>query len=445
MAAVEQELEEGEITDSDSVGDEDVKENSTVVKLVSKAQDVKQHSMFSDNLRSAHTFQPILRPPDSDSDSSDAEDSESESDDNRWAKQSRFPEQNISDPKPNKFVNPNFVKNGGVMPPLPKPSSKNVWGSVLQEQILTAKVGSCTMEGRVQNDRDVETYNYKRAAEDDRPILYDKNISSKQDELFGELVDLEQAVALQQQKQKRKGVQERLGKRRDVRQRPRGRHPITAQNTVEEVVYHISSTLHEAKVHLIRRVVQEIGRVKSLDLLKQTEEREAAGGMMTMNGARRRTPGGVYLQLLKTDPEVSKEQCDKIFEEENKWFLEQKKRKKAKARRRKWEQQLAQEEPGSQQTETVPAGPMELENSPDRRPDPSATSVAGEGRECVVGDAESDRVQEGEGSDSDSRGCFNAESEQELKRQAENRVTWSDTGMCDVDVLQIEAEDDIFE
>ena len=47
------------------------------------------------------------------------------------------------------------------------------------------------------------------------------------------------------------------------------------------------------------------------------------------NGSRRRTPGGVYLMLLKNDTEVTKEQMDEIFEEENRWSMEMKKRKKA--------------------------------------------------------------------------------------------------------------------
>ena len=37
----------------------------------------------------------------------------------------------------------------------------------------------------------------------------------------------------------------------------------------------------------------------ALDLFQQTRKIEGGGGMMIKNGSRRRTPGGLYLQLLR--------------------------------------------------------------------------------------------------------------------------------------------------
>ena len=42
-----------------------------------------------------------------------------------------------------------------------------------------------------------------------------------------------------------------------------------------------------------------MGRDVALDLFQQTRKIEGGGGMMIKNGSRRRTPGGLYLQLLR--------------------------------------------------------------------------------------------------------------------------------------------------
>jgi len=86
--------------------------------------------------------------------------------------------------------------------------------------------------------------------------------------------------------------------------------------------------LNEKKIYLIQRVVKYVGIEKAMALLSMTEDIEETGGMMIKNNARRRTPGGVYLQLLKADKDISKEILDKIFEGEMNAMNERKKRKK---------------------------------------------------------------------------------------------------------------------
>ena len=46
-------------------------------------------------------------------------------------------------------------------------------------------------------------------------------------------------------------------------------------------------------------MVELVGRDVALDLFQQTRKIEGGGGMMIKNGSRRRTPGGLYLQLLR--------------------------------------------------------------------------------------------------------------------------------------------------
>lgn len=51
-------------------------------------------------------------------------------------------------------------------------------------------------------------------------------------------------------------------------------------------------------------MIVEIGREKAIELYIQTCNVENSGGMMTADRSRRRTPGGVYIQLLKSDPDI---------------------------------------------------------------------------------------------------------------------------------------------
>ena len=53
-------------------------------------------------------------------------------------------------------------------------------------------------------------------------------------------------------------------------------------------------------------VVDLVGTEVALELFNKTQTIEKDGGMMIMNGERRRTPGGVFLHLLRglKDPRV---------------------------------------------------------------------------------------------------------------------------------------------
>lgn len=87
----------------------------------------------------------------------------------------------------------------------------------------------------------------------------------------------------------------------------------TAQHTdteeeleLEEVVYYISSHLNETKTRplaQIRQIVTILGPEKSLRFLKQAREIDKGEGMVSISGKKRRTVGGVFFTLVKT-------QCD---------------------------------------------------------------------------------------------------------------------------------------
>jgi Phosphorylated adapter RNA export protein, RNA-binding domain len=64
----------------------------------------------------------------------------------------------------------------------------------------------------------------------------------------------------------------------------------------------IATTLGETEdvplMH-IRRIVQTLGPERALQLLAQAQTAEAQGGLMELDGTRRRTLGGVFFRLVR--------------------------------------------------------------------------------------------------------------------------------------------------
>lgn len=82
-------------------------------------------------------------------------------------------------------------------------------------------------------------------------------------------------------------------------------------HTVQAVVDQISRTLRETNLALVKRVVETLGPERTLQFLDRTLETEARGGLMTNNGRRRRTPGGVFFYLIRGS--VTDEERKAIF------------------------------------------------------------------------------------------------------------------------------------
>lgn len=70
----------------------------------------------------------------------------------------------------------------------------------------------------------------------------------------------------------------------------------------QQVVQELTSALGEREPRsqaAIERSVAELGIEAAQALYQEVATIEAGGGMMTADGSRRRTPGGVYMLLLK--------------------------------------------------------------------------------------------------------------------------------------------------
>jgi hypothetical protein len=67
----------------------------------------------------------------------------------------------------------------------------------------------------------------------------------------------------------------------------------------DERIRAIARALHEPKIGLLQKLADHVGIDKVEELYQRTLEIEAAGGMTTSNGKRRRTAGGVLFQLTR--------------------------------------------------------------------------------------------------------------------------------------------------
>ena len=64
-------------------------------------------------------------------------------------------------------------------------------------------------------------------------------------------------------------------------------------------VAQLAAVLHEPNVPLLRQVLRVLGADRTTALLAEALQYEAAGGMRTRDGTRRRTPGGTFFQLTR--------------------------------------------------------------------------------------------------------------------------------------------------
>ncbi|XP_026183265.1 phosphorylated adapter RNA export protein [Mastacembelus armatus] len=216
----------------------------------------------------------------------------------------------------------------------------NIWGSVVQEQCqdaIAAELGIFGMEGEVSmSSRNVETYNFvlaRKIMEKEREMerqLKDGEVSMLDAQLEEYMTGQESEQRAEGNAKRKRPAKERLGPRAEMD--IKGRYKITEDDPEDKVAEEIAFRLQEPKEDLIQRVVKVVGKKKAIELLGETATLEENGGMYTMDGSRRRTPGGVYLHMLKNTPSITKAQIREIFLEEQQ--KENQSKKAAQKRRR---------------------------------------------------------------------------------------------------------------
>jgi hypothetical protein len=82
----------------------------------------------------------------------------------------------------------------------------------------------------------------------------------------------------------------------------------------DPIVAQIATTLGETEsvplMH-IRRIVQTLGPDRALELLNQAVAVESQGGLMLLDGSRRRTLGGVFFRLVRE--QTAPAECSRIW------------------------------------------------------------------------------------------------------------------------------------
>lgn len=274
------------------------------------------------------------------SDESDASaDSESDSDSDSEHNKSKRPKLKIKRSR-------NMTKNWGE-----RNDKYKIWCTQLQEESLTEDLISCGVTRKQNQERSVESYPIPHHYSFNvRWDTENHNNNSSEDEK-----DTEIRSTNKRTNSDRGNVKLRLGKKRnsmDVDNQKGATRKMadlitTIESTDADVTDDIASKLNEKKVILIGRIVEIIGKEKAIDFYQQTKKIEEGGGLLTMNGSRRRTAGGIYLWLVKNDEHIPREKIREIFYYDKKEHTDQRKAD-AFARRQKAQELIKCLENGSE-------------------------------------------------------------------------------------------------
>ncbi|KAG6458461.1 phosphorylated adapter RNA export protein isoform X2 [Manduca sexta] len=218
-----------------------------------------------------------------------------------------------------------------------KKEKYNIWCKTLQEDLLTEDMVSCDVSKKSKYG--VESYDYTI-----KYRLDDDYVSKK---IFTNNSNYErERTSNKRRYSDRSNVKLRLGKRENSHRRQHERSEpkylpdliVTTENSIDSIATEIAEKLSEEKKDLVGKIVQVIGVNKAIELYKETQRLEADGGMLVVNGTRRRTPGGIYFFLLKRDNEVSQEMISQIFNEDRRETARNIKKARSKSRQKVMEE-----------------------------------------------------------------------------------------------------------
>ena len=318
MEAEPLELEEGEVIDDEASDIETYNVLKRPHEFLNKEEHVKMG--YSDE-------------------SDDSADSESDSDSDSGHTRSKRPKLKLKRSK-------NLTKNWEG-----KNDKYKIWCTQLQEESLTEDLVLCGVTKKQNQERSVESYNIPHHySSNGRWNMEHRNNNSSEDEK-----DSERRLTNKRTNSDRSNIKLRLGKKHNSMGTDNQKGTVrkiadlstTIESTDSDVASDITSKLNEKKDLLIRRIVDIIGKEKAIYFFQKTKKIEEGGGMLIMNGSRRRTAGGVYLWLVKNDKHIPQEKIREIFYYDKKEHAEEKKAD-AVARRQKAQELIKCLENGSE-------------------------------------------------------------------------------------------------
>ncbi|XP_030559991.1 phosphorylated adapter RNA export protein [Drosophila novamexicana] len=209
----------------------------------------------------------------------------------------------------------------------------NIWTAALQEEALSENMRGCDVT-RNSSDRNVENYDFSLRYRLNGENNLKRRLSNSSDEGSSHPAHKrgrQSARPDMEGQRERHPVKNRLGQRSRSRRghsstsgssdnSSEPRHILDLNDTSgrdpSDVAREMANKLYEEKDELLVRVIQVLGIDVPLELYKETQRIEADGGMMINNGRRRRTPGGVFLFLLKHHDKITPAQQKSIFSED---------------------------------------------------------------------------------------------------------------------------------
>lgn len=239
----------------------------------------------------------------------------------------------------NPQINNSSATNGATRTDLfakaKKSKNANIWGSVLTEQSsqdISANLGAVGMQHLISRgpesfDLPANLCHKKKDVESDSDdSLIDETQEHQITEVNMEMEEQKVSVVDKNganprgNRRKRKathnkknvptfkpGQEVRLNKRCD----------LSDTDPVDKVAEEIAFRLWERKKDLIRHLTKTLGVRATIDFCNKTESIEKNGGLLTMTGLRRRTPGGTFLYLIRNDHKLDQEPINNIFRMES--------------------------------------------------------------------------------------------------------------------------------
>ncbi|XP_002074815.3 phosphorylated adapter RNA export protein [Drosophila willistoni] len=209
----------------------------------------------------------------------------------------------------------------------------NVWTAALQEEALSENMRGCDVT-RSSSDRNVENYDFSlryrlngentlkrrlsNSSEDEESSTHPANkrgrLSTRPPGEYPHRGSAKNRIG----HRSRRGTSSTSGGSSDASSEPRhilDLNELAGRDSID-VAKEMATKLYEEKDELMVRIVELLGIDLSLELYRETQRIEADGGMMIKNGKRRRTPGGVFLFLLKHHDNITPDQQKSIFKED---------------------------------------------------------------------------------------------------------------------------------
>ncbi|XP_023018246.2 phosphorylated adaptor for RNA export [Leptinotarsa decemlineata] len=195
----------------------------------------------------------------------------------------------------------------------------DIWSSRLREDGLSETLNNCDVTQK-DRSREVESYDYTLAYkfhnEEKSPFCNNKNNKRT----FDDRNDINF-----KQRKRSPGSKKMKGSKRVILALK-----TDVNSDTEVLAKDIANKLYEEKEDLIKKVIVSLGKQRAIDIFEETRRIEEEGGMLIMNQTRR-TPGGVYLFLVRHDYHITPDQKTEIFGEErqrNKKMIKEKQKEK---------------------------------------------------------------------------------------------------------------------